>query len=74
MSTTPMCIAQVKWYDRERRYGFLKTGEGDVFVPWVALRRNGLRPEDLHDGRLVLYTAETRPGLRPEAITLKLAA
>lgn len=69
-----LSIAIVKWYDRDRRYGFLVTDGGDVFVPWVALRRNGIRPEDLRDGRRVFYSAETRPGLRPEAITIRLAA
>jgi CspA family cold shock protein len=53
-----MPTGNVKWFNSEKGYGFIKPEDGspDVFVHISAVERSGL--SDLHDGQKVGYQVE----------------
>jgi CspA family cold shock protein len=53
-----MPIGNVKWFNSEKGYGFIKPEDGapDVFVHISAVERSGL--SDLHDGQRVGFDVE----------------
>ena len=63
----------VDWYDEERKYGWLRRdGGGDAFVHWRALKKCGINPRDLQDGRRVTFQTQEGRGRSPEVSQLKL--
>jgi cold shock CspA family protein len=72
-------LGTIKWYDRERKFGFIIPAERksneEVFLHWGALEASGVRPERLQRGMQVYYADEAppRPGDNPQVTHLKLA-
>ncbi len=51
----------VKWYDKEKGYGFISGNEGnDVFVHHSQIKANG-PDKDLHEGQSVSFSVEEGP-------------
>jgi CspA family cold shock protein len=67
-----MPIGTVKWFNRTKGYGFLKTGDEarDMFVHISALEQAGL--STLHEGQRVSYEVDQDRRGRAAAIDLKL--
>lgn len=65
----------IKWFDVDRRYGFIETegGERDVFLHDSVVKLYGLRPDLLIKGVRVAFNAETKPGRGPEATAIAIA-
>ena len=62
----------VKWFSREKGYGFIQPEEGDdVFVHFTAIRGSGFR--NLEEGEQVEFTIETGPKGPQAADVTKLA-
>lgn len=60
-------VGKVKWFNAERGYGFIATGEGkDLFVHYSAIEAKGYRCLD--PGQAVQYEIECAPGNRQEAV------
>ena len=62
------------WYDKKRRYGFINTTDGQVFIHWMLLERYGVKEDKLYPGVRVRFKAKPHPMLRPEAIALAIVA
>ena len=61
--------ATVKWYDRKKLYGFLKTEDGqDLFFHYNSIRKSGSKYLDEND--LVEYDLETDSNNRKQAINI----
>jgi len=53
----------VKWYDPDRRYGFIRAdGAFDVFLHERAIKTSGIDPNALHDGCRISFRAHPTPG------------
>ncbi len=65
---------KLKWYDQEKRFGFVIPDEGgsDVFLHRSVLRQYGLREETMIKGVPVRFSLEAKPGLRPEVTAISL--
>lgn len=55
----------VRWFDRERRFGFVipDDGDEDVFLYWRELQRHGISEKDVLPEQRVKFT--TRPPDKP---------
>jgi cold shock CspA family protein len=74
MASPPRCIGSVKWYDPDRRFGFIVADRGqEVFFHKSNLQQYGLREHELVKGTPVLFKSEVKPGRRPEVIAISLA-
>ena len=68
-----MHTGTVKWFNAQKGFGFIETGDGskDVFVHITALERAGIR--GLNDGQAVTFDVESDRNGRESAINLVLA-
>ena len=63
----------VKFFDYGRKFGFIRTDEGEVFVHLSALEESGL--EGLRPGQKVAFELKpNRRGTRPIAVNVSLIA
>ena len=59
-------VGKVKWFNAERGYGFIATGDGeDLFVHYSAIDAKGFRC--LEPGQAVQYDVASSPEERKEA-------
>lgn len=58
---------RIKWYDPERRFGFIVSDEGgEVFLHRSVVQQYGIRESELFKGTPVRFVEdEQRPGQRP---------
>ena len=60
MSENDRITGTVKWFSREKGYGFIeREGGDDVFVHFTAIRGSGFR--NLEEGQKVEFSVESSP-------------
>lgn len=67
-------VGTIKWFDVDRRYGFIVPQDGgqDVFLHASVATKYGLRAIEMQKDVVVRFISERRPGLRPEAVAVAL--
>lgn len=68
-------VAEVKWYDPSRKYGFLLLSDGsEVFLHWLALQLSGIKEHMMLPGVRVRFVGgpPDRVGGRPRAERVKI--